>query len=71
MGDESVGGIVDELTFAEDSDIEDEAFRECVGQSMMSTVFDPPEGGGKVVVTYPFKFTSSGNDEPPAEQPPE
>ena len=63
MGDESVGGIVDEMEFGEDSEIQDEDFRECVSESMMSTVFDPPEGGGKVVVTYPFAFTPEGHPE--------
>ena len=59
MGDESVGGIVDEVKFSEDSELQDEDFRECVAQSMMSTVFDPPQGGGRVVVHYPFVFTNS------------
>ena len=58
MGDESVGGIVDEMDFGVDSEISDLDFRECVSETMMSTVFDPPEGGGKVVVTYPFIFAA-------------
>ena len=66
MGDESVGGIVDEMEFAEESEIQDEDFRECVSESMMSTVFEPPEEGGKVVVKYPFVFTT---DEPTDAEP--
>ena len=58
MGDESVGGIVDEMEFAEESEIQDEDFRECVSESMMSTVFEAPDEGGKVIVKYPFVFTT-------------
>ncbi len=73
MGDESVGGIVDEMEFGADSEIQDLDFRECVSETMMSTVFDPPQGGGKVMVTYPFIFAADyeealehtpGNDAP-------
>lgn len=73
MGDESVGGIVDAMDFGEDSEIQDEDFRECLSETMMSTVFEPPEGGGKVVVHYPFVFAADvdeamkhtpGNDAP-------
>lgn len=62
MGDESVGGIVDEMEFAEESEIQDEDFRECVSESMMSTVFEPPEEGGKVIVKYPFVFTTDDSE---------
>lgn len=65
MGDESVGGIVDEMEFAEESEIQDEDFRECVSESMMSTVFEAPDEGGKVIVKYPFVFTT--DDSPGAE----
>lgn len=56
MGDESVGGIVDEMDFGEGSEIRDADFRECLSETMMSTVFAAPEGGGRVHVLYPFLF---------------
>lgn len=65
MGDESVGGIVDGVELAEESEIEDADFRECLTESTMSAVFDPPEGGGRVEITYPFVFEV----EPDAEAP--
>lgn len=62
-GDESVGGVVESVELTEDSTIADEQMRECVTESTMSIVFDPPEGGGKVIVTYPFVFEpESGED---------
>lgn len=67
MGDESVGGIVEEVGFSEDSELQDEDFRECVAQSMMSTVFDPPAGGGRVVIHYPFVFTNEDDTPQPAD----
>lgn len=63
MGDASVGGIVDDMQFGPASEIEDEAFRECVSESLMSSVFDPPPGGGRVHVVYPLVF-STGEDKP-------
>jgi hypothetical protein len=56
LGDESVGGIVDGVEFLEETDLTDEGFGECVRESMASAVFEPPEGGGIVRVTYPFVF---------------
>lgn len=56
MGDESVGGVVDGVTIGEDSTIADPDFVECMSESMMTVVFDPPEGGGEVHITYPFIF---------------
>lgn len=67
MGDESVGGIVEDVAFSEDSELQDEDFRECVAQSMMSTVFDPPRGGGRVVIHYPFVFTTEDDTPEPTE----
>lgn len=56
MGDESVGGVIDAVELAEESEIHDPDFRECLTESTMSAVFDPPEGGGRVEITYPLIF---------------
>ncbi len=56
VGDESVGGIVEEVSLAEDSTLKHPALAECMIESTATLLFDPPEDGGKVVVTYPFKF---------------
>lgn len=56
LGDESVGGIVDSVVPGEGSTLLEPQFVECMSESMMSVVFEPPEGGGVVRVTYPFVF---------------
>jgi hypothetical protein len=56
MGDETVGGIVDGVTLTEETELTQEDFAECVRESMASAIFDPPQGGGVVSVTYPMNF---------------
>ncbi len=57
VGEEEVGGLV-ELSESDNeaSTIEDEQFSECIQETMYALEFKPPEGGGRVVVRYPFEF---------------
>ena len=55
-GDESVGGVIEAVTVAEGTTLDDPEMGECVAESMASATFDPPQGGGTVEVTYPFIF---------------
>ncbi|MGH1342854.1 MAG: hypothetical protein ACRBN8_14930 [Nannocystales bacterium] len=73
-GDASVGGIVDEVEL-DNSEVKREGagrgargafplaenpeFAECVSESTASLLFDPPEGGGRVQVSYPFIFAAA------------
>lgn len=62
VGDPSVGGVVEEADFAEESDIQDEEMRTCVRESLMTLTFDkPPTGGGYVTVKYPIAFAPGGD----------
>lgn len=62
-GDPSVGGIVEEADFAEDSSIQDEEMRTCVRESLMTLTFEkPPEGGGYVTVRYPIEFSADDEE---------
>jgi hypothetical protein len=64
VGDPTVGGIVEDAAFADESDLKDEEMETCVRESLMTLTFDkPPSGGGKVTVTYPVVF--SPGDPPP------
>jgi hypothetical protein len=58
VGDEEVGGVVDEADVDPSSDLKHPALGECMRESMLSLSFAPPEDGGTVSVTYPFEFSS-------------
>jgi hypothetical protein len=61
VGDESVGGVVDSLELGEKSTMKDPEFLDCVSESMLSMVFEPPPEHGWVTVVYPVQF-APGND---------
>jgi hypothetical protein len=60
VGDEEVGGVVEEADVDPTSDIKHPELLECMKESMLALSFAPPEGGGRVEVTYPFQFASDG-----------
>jgi hypothetical protein len=62
VGDEKIGGIVEDASVGEESTLHDEEFETCMSESMMTMTFPPPKGGGTVAVTYPIDF-SPGDDE--------
>jgi hypothetical protein len=62
LGDPDVGGVVDEASIdQEKSTLANEFVRECVRESLMAVNFDAPPDGGRVDVSYSFKFSP---DEP-------
>jgi hypothetical protein len=62
VGDERVGGIVEDSFIGDGSTLHDEEFETCVTESMMSLAFAPPRGGGTVTVTYPIEFSTDDDD---------
>ena len=62
VGDAKVGGIVDQAKINDRTDIDDDEFKTCLRESMLSMVFAPPENDGWVTVTYPIVF-APGDDE--------
>jgi hypothetical protein len=62
VGDESVGGVIEEVVVGEGTTLLDPELGECVSESMASATFSPPEGGGSVQVTYPFIFEPSDGE---------
>jgi hypothetical protein len=67
MGDASVGGIVEGVEVGDGTEITDPQMLECMSESMASVMFDPPDGGGAVLVTYPFVFAPPDDDEADSE----
>jgi hypothetical protein len=63
VGDEDVGGVVEEANVDPESDIKHVDLLECMKESMLALSFPPPEGGGRVEVTYPFVFESVGPED--------
>lgn len=63
-GEPDVGGIVESSEIdPEESTIRDEAFTECVRETMYAAEFEPPTHGGTVLVRYPFEFRPDGEPE--------
>lgn len=54
-----VGGVVELVEVqGQDAAALHPTLRECLEQTIYSLQFPPPEGGGKVQVTYPFRFAT-------------
>lgn len=54
-----VGGLVEQVEIdGQDPAALDPGLRECMEQTIYSLEFPPPEGGGRVNVTYPFRFAA-------------
>lgn len=64
VGDEKVGGVVDEAEVDPSSTLVDEKMSTCLRESMLAMAFKPPHKGGSVTVTYPIQF-SPGDAAPP------
>lgn len=57
IGDEEIGGVVEEATIDPESTLKNEFMQECLRESLMAVTFDAPPGGGRVEVTYPITFS--------------
>ncbi|MEZ4406184.1 MAG: AgmX/PglI C-terminal domain-containing protein [Polyangiales bacterium] len=58
MGDEHVGGVVDDVRIdTGDSGLAETEFSTCLRESMVTVSFRPPPGRGSLRVRYPFRFT--------------
>jgi len=67
VGDEKVGGIVEEAEIETEGGLADEKLSTCMRESMLSVAFRPPPPspggrGGWVTVTYPIELSPDGDD---------
>jgi hypothetical protein len=68
IGEEGVGGLVETSQVKETSTLNDPVMVECVRETMYALQLQPPKGGGRVVVRYPFEFSSDGERVEEAQQ---
>jgi hypothetical protein len=62
-GEADVGGLVETVGVEADDGLAVSAtLVECMRETVYSLQFDPPEGGGRVDVTYPFIFRTSDDE---------
>ncbi|MBW1809307.1 MAG: AgmX/PglI C-terminal domain-containing protein [Deltaproteobacteria bacterium] len=68
--DEEYGGLIETSQVLDEGPIAaNESLNECLQETLYALMFDPPEGGGRIRVTYPLVFSSSTS--PPSEVPKE
>lgn len=63
LGEEDVGGLVDEVEVKAEGSVVDEELATCVKESTLSIAFRPPANGGKVTVVYPIVLAPDDPDE--------
>jgi hypothetical protein len=57
VGDQSTGGVVNDVALGEGTTFQDEEFATCVSESLYSTVFDaPPDDEKSVTISYPIEL---------------
>jgi hypothetical protein len=60
IGDPELGGVIEDSQVLEDTPLAANAgLAECVQESMYALQLKSPKGGGRVKVTYPFRFKST------------
>ena len=65
VGDEAVGGVVDEVTVSPESTLDDSDLVSCLRESMMAMMFRaPPRGSRKVDFTLPLDFAPESDAQP-------
>jgi hypothetical protein len=62
IGDQKVGGVVDETKLLDGTTLADPEMQTCVRESMMSVSFDAPPGDREVTVVYPIDFSPEDDD---------
>lgn len=62
LGDRHIGGVVDDLSFTDETTIKDPAFQTCMRESMLSVTFDAPPEGGEVTIVYPIVFSPEDDE---------
>ena len=56
VADEELGGVVESVELGADTTIDDPTMLECMQDATYTLIFDPPDAGGRVQVSYPMLF---------------
>ncbi len=64
-GEPEVGGVVEDVAIAAESDVMTPTLDECISETIYTLELEAPEQGGQVRVTYPFYFSSFQTETPP------
>jgi hypothetical protein len=59
IGDEEYGGLVEDSKIIEGDLKGSDGIATCVRETMYAMKFSKPQGGGRVIVRYPFKFRTA------------
>jgi hypothetical protein len=62
LGDESVGGVVNSAEVRNESTLRDPLLETCLRESFLAVYFDPPPGGGRATIRFPFHFAHGDVD---------
>ena len=62
-GEPDVGGVIEESTIAEDSDLRDATLDECIRETMFTLHLPAPEEGGRIRIRYPFTMSAAQNED--------
>lgn len=62
-GEPEVGGVVEEVSIHEESELRHPLLDECVQETIYTTELPAPEEGGRVEVTYPLQFAPEDPEE--------
>jgi hypothetical protein len=70
VADERLGGVIESSEIIAGSAQADPELRECVQESMYALRLKAPRNGGRVTVTYPFRFAQDPAGIAPSKGPP-
>ncbi len=65
IGDESLGGLVEDVKFTDDSELKSNSeFAECMRETLFSLKLSAPKGRGRLLIKYPMAFSAPNAPRP-------
>lgn len=65
IGDESLGGLVEDVKFTDDSELKSNSeFAECMRETLFSLKLSAPKGRGRLLIKYPMAFSAPNAQRP-------